>query len=444
MPNTIRPLKVFLCYTHADRLPVKELYDLLTHDGVEVWMDKENLLGGKNWGIEIRKAVRDCDIFIACISADFTKKYSLKKFNQTEVGIALNEAQVRPNDKIFIVPVRMEECDVPKKLSKLHWIDLFESDGYKQLIRSLNQRIEQLEPENSISNISIQIGGNIKGNIIVGDRNTIETKTLTGLTLQQEQVSETNSINIKKDRADAIAPLKGAGIAFICTLILFFGTLLVAHLIVGTPFVPNLAALFRIAPGGDAFYYPDLNALLFDILLHPSVFAILIFLKLFKDKHMQGSKSLQEGKWKKAGLVIMPIVLGVYAIFSVYETRYQFYNLAQPLLAVALGATGISFAGFTALAGYSFFTAWGLTQATSVENLDSEPKNSIRVLLAVLAVTVLLLGFEAIVVWWTSVYKGAPGNDFQWVATTVISILTIIGLSAGIFITGRNLLNLPR
>ena len=159
---------------------------------------------------------------------------------------------------------------------------------------------------------------------------------------------------------------------------------------------------------------------------------------------MQGSKSLQEGKWKKAGLVIMPIVLGVYAIFSVYETRYQFYNLAQPLLAVALGATGISFAGFTALAGYSFFTAWGLTQATSVENLDSEPKNSIRVLLAVLAVTVLLLGFEAIVVWWTSVYKGAPGNDFQWVATTVISILTIIGLSAGIFITGRNLLNLPR
>ena len=94
MPEPKRPLKVFLCYTHVDRSRVKKkVYDRLVHDGVEVWMDKENLHGGTNWEIEIRKVVRDSDIFIACVSAEFTKQYGLKKFNQTEVGIALQEAQ---------------------------------------------------------------------------------------------------------------------------------------------------------------------------------------------------------------------------------------------------------------------------------------------------------------------------------------------------------------
>ncbi|MCI0556000.1 MAG: toll/interleukin-1 receptor domain-containing protein [Anaerolineae bacterium] len=62
-----RPLKVFLCHAHADRDPVRGLYSRLTtpalaggarEDGVDAWLDKENLLPGQDWELEIRKAVR--------------------------------------------------------------------------------------------------------------------------------------------------------------------------------------------------------------------------------------------------------------------------------------------------------------------------------------------------------------------------------------------------
>jgi hypothetical protein len=41
-----RPLNIFLCHAHADRDRVHALYDRLTNDGVDAWLDKENLLPG--------------------------------------------------------------------------------------------------------------------------------------------------------------------------------------------------------------------------------------------------------------------------------------------------------------------------------------------------------------------------------------------------------------
>jgi hypothetical protein len=60
-----RPLKVFLCHAHviplwdADRDTVRGLYTHLTKDGVDAWLDKEKLLPGQDWELEIRKAVRE-------------------------------------------------------------------------------------------------------------------------------------------------------------------------------------------------------------------------------------------------------------------------------------------------------------------------------------------------------------------------------------------------
>ena len=59
MPEAKRPLKVFLCHAHSDKDAVKALYDRLVRDGVDAWLDKENLLPGQDWELEIRKAVRE-------------------------------------------------------------------------------------------------------------------------------------------------------------------------------------------------------------------------------------------------------------------------------------------------------------------------------------------------------------------------------------------------
>jgi len=132
-------LKVFLCHSHVDRAAVHALYAPLKNDGVDAWLDREKLLAGQNWEHEIRKAILKSDVVIACLSRGFNKQNG---FRHEEVKIALKKAGVIPRDETFIIPVRLEVCDMPESLCHLHRVDLFERGGYKRLIRALKRYAE--------------------------------------------------------------------------------------------------------------------------------------------------------------------------------------------------------------------------------------------------------------------------------------------------------------
>lgn len=136
-----RPLKVFLCHAHADRDAVRTLYNRLIKDGVDAWLDKEKLLAGADWEMEIRKAVRESDVVVVCHSTQFNQK----GFRQKEVKIALEEADLLPKGEIFIIPARLEVCDVLDDLKRFHWVDLFETDGYEGLMRALRTRADKID-----------------------------------------------------------------------------------------------------------------------------------------------------------------------------------------------------------------------------------------------------------------------------------------------------------
>jgi hypothetical protein len=164
MTEVKRPLKVFLCHAHADRDDVKALYARLTKNGVDAWLDKEKLLPGQDWELEIRKAVREADVVVVCLS----KKFNQAGFRQKEVRLALDTAMEQPEGEIFVIPARLEECDVPERLNRWHWVDLFEEDGYKKLISSLELRARTLEKEtlstSDTGNKEIEIVENGLGN----------------------------------------------------------------------------------------------------------------------------------------------------------------------------------------------------------------------------------------------------------------------------------------
>jgi len=140
MPEPKRPLKVFLCHAHADRDPVRGLYARLTQDGVDAWLDKAKLLPGQDWELEIRKAVREADVVVVCLS----KQFNQAGFRQKEVRLALDTAMEKPEGEIFIIPARLEECDNLESLRKWHWVDLFEEDGYEMLMRALRTRADRI------------------------------------------------------------------------------------------------------------------------------------------------------------------------------------------------------------------------------------------------------------------------------------------------------------
>jgi len=134
-------LKVFLCHSSSDKQPVRELFHRLQGDGFNPWLDEENLVPGQDWNREIIKAVRASDVVLVCLSHKATNKSG---YVQKEIKFALDVADEQPEDTIFLIPVRFEECEVPERLRRWHWVNFFEDNGYKRLLLALNLRANAL------------------------------------------------------------------------------------------------------------------------------------------------------------------------------------------------------------------------------------------------------------------------------------------------------------
>ena len=90
--------------------------------------------------MEIRKAVRESDVVVVCLS----KQFNQAGFRQKEVRLALDTAMEKPEGEIFIIPARLEECDNLESLRKWHWVNLFEENGYEMLISALQVRADKI------------------------------------------------------------------------------------------------------------------------------------------------------------------------------------------------------------------------------------------------------------------------------------------------------------
>ncbi len=142
MTDIKRPLKVFLCHASADKPAVRSLYKRLTADGVDAWLDVENLIPGQNWKLEIPKAIRDSDVVLVCLSENSIHKDG---YVQKEISFALDKAGEKPEGTIFIIPARLGECKVPDGLSMYHWVDLFETKGYEKLMKALRLHADKVD-----------------------------------------------------------------------------------------------------------------------------------------------------------------------------------------------------------------------------------------------------------------------------------------------------------
>ena len=139
MKKSTQQLHVFLVHAHSDKEAVHKLYTRLIKDGIHAWLDAENLQPGQDWQSEIRKAILKSDAVIVCLSQGFDKQHG---YRHEELKIALDKAKLLIGDEIFIIPVRLEECDMPESLRHLHRVDLFKPGGFKKLLNSLRGQVK--------------------------------------------------------------------------------------------------------------------------------------------------------------------------------------------------------------------------------------------------------------------------------------------------------------
>lgn len=131
--------KVFISYAREDVKAARKLYRALkAAPGVEPWFDEVSLSPGMKWEPAIRKAIRESAFFLALLS----KRSATKRgYVQKERKDALDVLDEFPEDQIFFIPVRLEECDLPsERLRGIQYVDFFPDwrRGLEKVLRSIN------------------------------------------------------------------------------------------------------------------------------------------------------------------------------------------------------------------------------------------------------------------------------------------------------------------
>lgn len=141
MPEQAK-LKVFLCHASQDKPIVRDLYQRLSAEGwVAPWLDEENIIAGQEWEYAIEKAVESADVVIVLLSNVSVNK---EGYIQKEIRYALDIALEKPEGTIFIIPLRLDDCVVPRKIKHWQYVDYFPVErlswAYKKVLESLKVR----------------------------------------------------------------------------------------------------------------------------------------------------------------------------------------------------------------------------------------------------------------------------------------------------------------
>ncbi len=130
---------VFLCYAREDSARVDELEGLLRSGGMRVWRDTEQLWPGQDWRVHIRRAIADGALaFLACFSRAGMSREA--RYQNMELVLAAEQLRLRAADVTWLIPVRLDDCDIPdldldlgggRTLAGLHSADLFGPGAHK-------------------------------------------------------------------------------------------------------------------------------------------------------------------------------------------------------------------------------------------------------------------------------------------------------------------------
>jgi hypothetical protein len=115
--------RVFIAYVQEDLALAKRLFRGFEDSGFRPWLDKKRLMPGQNWPRAIETAIQTSDFFVACFSRRSTSK---RGSFHIELRYALFCAAKVPLDEIFLIPVRLDDCVVPRRISRqIQYLDLF-------------------------------------------------------------------------------------------------------------------------------------------------------------------------------------------------------------------------------------------------------------------------------------------------------------------------------
>ena len=132
-------MQVFICYSRVDKAFATHLYQNLSDYDLKVWMDVYQIPSGANWDTEVQRGLESSDSMLVLLSPASTISENVT-----------DEWNYFLDKKRLILPLKIEQCEIPFRLLRKEWID-FTADyklGFQQLIRALGSPA-LLDPEST-------------------------------------------------------------------------------------------------------------------------------------------------------------------------------------------------------------------------------------------------------------------------------------------------------
>jgi len=137
----IKKKTIFISYCWANKQNVRKLYDILTNNGFNCWLDDQKMQGGSQLFGEIDNGISDCKVFLSCCS----NAYGASVNCQRELLLATDR-------KKLIIPTLVAICDPwPPKgqmgplLAGKIYVDLSSDEKFEktigQLVIAINQSL---------------------------------------------------------------------------------------------------------------------------------------------------------------------------------------------------------------------------------------------------------------------------------------------------------------
>lgn len=119
----------FLCYAKENSTPVREFRERLRGENwIDPWYDEEDILPGQKWEGSVTNAVHNSHAVIIFLSSIAVRT---EGFFHKELKLALDAASEKPDGTIFIIPIRLDVCNVPERLQPYQYVDYFGDEAHK-------------------------------------------------------------------------------------------------------------------------------------------------------------------------------------------------------------------------------------------------------------------------------------------------------------------------
>lgn len=138
--NKQKNKKVFLSHSSADKSIVISIALDLQEKGISTWLDAFDILPGESIMTKINDGIEECNLALLFLSKNSVKSNWVTKEWETMLWDEINSGKVK------IIPIKLEECEIPKILQSKKYIDF--SGNYSEGLFQFIQTIKEYDKKN--------------------------------------------------------------------------------------------------------------------------------------------------------------------------------------------------------------------------------------------------------------------------------------------------------